>query len=76
VFNGKISTISWDSQLYEPVSDNAHDVGTAVLIDDAFVQNPDAQMLMLFIDENPDTEKVPVHRCVYIPPMLVSFVLN
>ena len=45
VFNGQIATVTWDSDLYEPVSNTAIDVGTDILIEDAFAADPNAQMV-------------------------------
>ena len=58
VCNGQISTVSWDSRLYEPASIGYLDVGTAALIDDAFAADPNAQMVGPFANGDAGTERV------------------
>ena len=76
VFNGQISTVSWDSRLYEPVYNNFLDVGTVALIDDAFAVDPNVQMVGPFAIGDAGTERVRVRRSVYVPPMFVSLLLD
>lgn len=76
IVNGQMSTMKWDRRLYEPVSNNDIVVGTNTLIEDALAADPNVQMVGPFNDRDSGTESVQVCRIVYLPPLIVSLMLE
>lgn len=69
VVNGQMVTVQWDSDLYEPVSNNAVIVGMDILAEGGLMVDLNVQMLGPYREGGTWTKKR-VWRTVYVPPMI------
>ena len=58
IASGQVSTVEWDTRLYEPVSNNVVIVGNETLVEDTLLADINIQMMGPFVEGDDDTEKV------------------